>query len=269
VARGILKSQWLRLPKEKPRNTLRASSLKSWPWLRYERSWLSLSGGISTAWKRITIAKHSPEGALERSLERNRMENTIGTPKVGGTITPEYETSKKETLQQKAHEARERLTEKASEAKERVQTEGENVLRGQKNRLAEQISHYGNAVHRAADQLDEEKDAAIAYYTHQAAEQLDRAADYLRDRNWSDLKRDAEGFARRHQGLVFGGLLLAGIALARMLKASQHDDVPQGGAVPSTEPERPYGQGDWTAPQYQSPATTSPLGTNLPTSHGI
>jgi hypothetical protein len=198
------------------------------------------------------------------------MENTTGTPKVGGTVTPEYETSKKETLQEKASQARERLTEKAHETKARVQAEGEHVFHGQKNRLADQIRHYGEAVHRAADKLDEEKDATIAYYTHRAADQFDRAAEYLRDHDWSDLKRDAEGFARRHQGLVFGGLLIAGVALARMLKASQKESSQKLHST-HTEPEHEHHHttGEWNPSAYPSPASSPSLGSNVPTSHGI
>jgi hypothetical protein len=126
-------------------------------------------------------------------------------------------------FQEKADRLRARIGAQTRETTERVRSEGEHLLRDQKNRVADRIGHYGSAVHRAAHKLEDEQDAAIAYYTHRAAEQLDRAAHYLRAHDWSDLRRDAEVMARRHPEIFFGGLLLAGLALARLLKASHEE----------------------------------------------
>ena len=128
--------------------------------------------------------------------------------------------SKKEHLQEKAREAKEFVGQKARETGERVKVEGESLLRDQKGRVASRIENYGRAVHKAAHRLEEEHDDTIASYAHRAADQLDRAAGYLRERDFSGLRTDAEQFARNHQELFFGGMFVAGLALARFLKAA-------------------------------------------------
>jgi hypothetical protein len=153
------------------------------------------------------------------------MDNIPITPHFAGGTTPkEAETSTQSSLQEKAHEARERITAKARETKARVRDQGEHMMRDQKKRVADRIGQYGSAVHRAAHNLEDEEDATIAYYAHRAADQLDHAAEYLRERDWPQLRRDAEGLARRHQDLFMGGLFLGGFVLARLLKASHHED---------------------------------------------
>jgi hypothetical protein len=196
------------------------------------------------------------------------MDNLSGTPPTaGGTATKESQAGTQSSLHDKAHEAKERITAKARETKDRVQHQGEDMLREQKNRVADQISHYGSAVHRAAHNLEEEQDATIAYYTHKAADQLDHAAQYLREHDWQQLRRDAEDVARRHQDLFFSGMLLGGFALARLLKASTHDEFHRESTETSTyaEASMPYGQA--SMPYGQSTAeSNAPAYTSTPAS---
>jgi hypothetical protein len=194
------------------------------------------------------------------------MDNLSGTPPAAGTTESEHG-----SLHEKAHEAKERITAKARETKARVQHQGENLLREQKNRVADQIGHYGSAVHRAARNLEEEQDATIAFYTHKCADQLDLAAQYLREHDYQQLRRDAEALARRHQDLFFSGMLLGGFALARLLKASSHETYepePEQdmGSTHYSEAAMPYGQS--SMPYGQSTSEyTAPASTQTPASH--
>jgi NADH dehydrogenase/NADH:ubiquinone oxidoreductase subunit G len=157
--------------------------------------------------------------------ERIYIMDNITTNQYGtGASTAEADPSVRTKLHDKAQEAREQISARARETTTRVRSEGEHLLRDQKNRVADRIDHYGNAVHRAAQKLEDDQDAAIAVYAHRAAEQFERAAHYLRERDWRDLRRDAESFARRHQEVFLGGLFLGGLALARFLKASAHEE---------------------------------------------
>jgi hypothetical protein len=90
----------------------------------------------------------------------------------------------------------------------------------QKGRVADEIATFGAAAHRAADKFDEQDDHNIAGYIHAAGEQLDRIADYVRDKNLNQLLDDAGQLAQRRPELFFGGMFVAGLALARFLKAS-------------------------------------------------
>lgn len=203
------------------------------------------------------------------------MDNIKGTSPIGGGTTSSHpdasgHSSLKEKAQEtrekvtaKAQEARENLTAKARETTERVRHQGEHLAHEQKNRVADRIGHYGSAIHKAAHNLEDEQDAAIAFYTHKAADQLEHAAQYLRDHEWPQLRRDAEAIARRHQELFFGGLLVGGFVLARLLKASHpENDYPQSNvATTDYEDTAPDYEGV-TAPDYEGTSTTGYQGSS-------
>ncbi|MDQ3332768.1 MAG: hypothetical protein M3552_19320, partial [Planctomycetota bacterium] len=89
-----------------------------------------------------------------------------------------------------------------------------------------EVSVFGKALHKATDTLDENDDATLGHYAHQAGDLVDSCANYLRDANASELIRGASNFTRRHPELVLGGLFLAGVSIARFLKASdRHQDL--------------------------------------------
>jgi hypothetical protein len=103
-----------------------------------------------------------------------------------------------------------------SQAKEKATT----AIADQKNRLADQVSGIGQALHRAAETLDQSNDQAGSY-VHQAADTVDSVANWLRHKDAGDMVRGCGDFTRRHPEVVLGGLFLAGVALARFLKASE------------------------------------------------
>src|SRR5690606_28949234 len=70
------------------------------------------------------------------------------------------------------------------------------------------------------DSLREEDDQNLADYADRAAEKLSRVENYLKRQDLGQLLDDVEATARRRPELVFGGLLIAGLATARFLKAS-------------------------------------------------
>jgi hypothetical protein len=77
-------------------------------------------------------------------------------------------------------------------------------------KLARQVGHALRAV-----RLENAAEVADA-----ASEQAQEFGDYLKESDVSQLIEDAEDLTRRHQALVTTGLLVAGFALARFLKAS-------------------------------------------------
>ena len=61
-------------------------------------------------------------------------------------------------------------------------------------------------------------DRLAARYT---PDRLQHIADYVRDCDFSSLRRDAEDVARRHPLAFYGGMLVAGLLLGNLVKASR------------------------------------------------
>jgi hypothetical protein len=105
-----------------------------------------------------------------------------------------------------------------SEAKDTV---GRVVL-DQKGMAADRVGNYSSAVRESARALEQD-DPNVAHFANQAADRIEAVADYIRDSDFSRLRQDAEGVARRHPALFMGGMLLAGLVLGNMAKASGQD----------------------------------------------
>ena len=119
-------------------------------------------------------------------------------------------------------EAKTKLTQTARETAVRAKDEAERVVTEKKATAANRIGDYSSAIHDSARSL-EQKDPNIAWFTHQAADKLQSVADYMRNRDFSNLRQDAEGVARRHPAAFFGGMFVAGLILGNIVKASRRN----------------------------------------------
>lgn len=117
---------------------------------------------------------------------------------------------------QLVEDAQQAASEGAAQAKQQAAT----VLQRQKANTADHIASVGEAVEAAAKTLHEDDKGGVAEYVDGAAKQLSKASDYLRNREFTELANDVQGFARRRPELFYGGLFVAGIAMSRFLKAS-------------------------------------------------
>jgi hypothetical protein len=90
----------------------------------------------------------------------------------------------------------------------------------QRSSVADKIGNYGNAIHRSAESMEGE-DPNIGWLTHRVADRLNGVADYIRGRDLTQLKHDAEDIARRHPALFLGGLFVAGLVIGNLAKATQ------------------------------------------------
>lgn len=134
----------------------------------------------------------------------------------------------KDAARQAADEARRQAAHLASDARQAVasqasklQQKGADYVVRQKNFLVDEVSHVSAAVRQAAQKLHEEGDDRVASYVEQAASGIEGVGSYLRDRDPSALCDDFETLARRRPEIVYGGLFLAGLGIARFLKASR------------------------------------------------
>ncbi|HEU5018523.1 MAG TPA: hypothetical protein VFT69_11205 [Pseudolabrys sp.] len=97
----------------------------------------------------------------------------------------------------------------------------------QKNAGAEQIGGVARAVHSAAQQMESDY-PHTASYIHGAADRIQRASSSLRERSVDDLIGAFSRFAREQPVTVFGGALIASLALTRFVKSSSERSYPAG-----------------------------------------
>lgn len=132
----------------------------------------------------------------------------------------EMKISAAQTTREAANKVKSAATTTVSRAKE----EAERMAQEKKEQAAAQIGSYSSAIHESAKAF-EEKDPNIAWFTHKAADRLQGVADYMRNRDFAALRRDAEDVARRHPAGFFGGMFVAGLVIGNLVKASQRRAV--------------------------------------------
>jgi len=97
------------------------------------------------------------------------------------------------------------------------------LIAEQKNRFAGRLSGLAGALREAGEKLDQQDENSLGHFALSAAGKIDQLSSYLRDRQLSGFVRDAETYARRRPEVFLGGSFVAGLLLARFLKASnQH-----------------------------------------------
>jgi hypothetical protein len=122
-------------------------------------------------------------------------------------------------------ELAEDVREKIRETAEWARREGAKAGRSQMQQLAVQAHGFANALDGAAERLAGEGHETAARYAREARNRLNDAANYVRERNFSQLYRELESLARRRLDLVLGGLFLAGLAAARFMKARRPEEL--------------------------------------------
>jgi hypothetical protein len=110
-------------------------------------------------------------------------------------------------------------SERAAQAAQKAREFAASVVQQQKQRAASGLGQFSSAIRDTAGRLQDEKDATLAGYAEAAADHLDRAAGYVQASDPSTMLTDAQRFARRRPEIVVGGMFIAGVALARFLKA--------------------------------------------------
>ena len=94
-------------------------------------------------------------------------------------------------------------------------------LSTQKNRATDGIGTVAQAVRQTSQQLRTQQHDTIANYIDQAANQLEQFSTRLRDKDISELMRDAQQFARRQPAVFIGSAFAIGLLGARFLKSSR------------------------------------------------
>jgi hypothetical protein len=105
-----------------------------------------------------------------------------------------------------------------------IKEEAERLFDEQKGKAASKVTRYGKVIQQAAHALRAVKAEGLAEFVDEAAGNVEGITDYLEERNLAQVLQDAGEVARRHPGMVLGGMFVTGFALARFLKASDSNE---------------------------------------------
>ena len=139
---------------------------------------------------------------------------SIASTQVNQTVTQ---------VRSEADRAKQLAQAKIDEAKQRTKSAAQRVVENKKSQLSGQLGLVTEALSRTSQKLHEDQHDSIAQYTDLAANKLEAFRHTIESKDINELIDDAQSFARRQPGLVFGGMFLAGLAAMRFMKASSHD----------------------------------------------
>jgi hypothetical protein len=132
--------------------------------------------------------------------------------------------------QQATEQAREKAGEVADQAREKAQNlsgQAADQVRTQVDQRSteagERITATADDIRSVSESLREQGKDGPAKMADQLAERAERAGGYLRDADANQLLGDIEDFGRRQPWAVLAGAAVAGVAAARLLKASSRN----------------------------------------------
>jgi F0F1-type ATP synthase membrane subunit b/b' len=170
------------------------------------------AGGPSTA----TGCTHDPAPDAGDAVRRARE----STDQVGDDLRQAADRVK-DTATATAQEVADRVKERAKQTGDKIKEQSRSFLNEQKTRVGAEIRMYSETARRAAEQLKGESDTNLAQYVSTAADRLDQLGSRIQERDLGELVDDVEDIARRRPEVFYGGLFVAGMAVARFLKASK------------------------------------------------
>lgn len=131
----------------------------------------------------------------------------------------ESDTSQGDDGQGTAEQVKEKAQGLSSKISDRATTEVDQRT----SDLGERVSSVASDLREVGGKLEGQENGQAARVANSAADQAERVAGYLGDADGQQLLRDIEDLGRRQPWLVLAGGVAAGIAAARLLKASSTD----------------------------------------------
>jgi gas vesicle protein len=163
----------------------------------------------------------------------------------------------KDQVKSLASDAKDQAKDVANQARDHVQQ----LVGQQKDQAADRLGSLAEALREAGRKLNEGQQAGdFGQYADRAAGQVERLSKYLKENDLSGFVRDTENFARRRPEVFLGGTLIAGLMLARFLKASTPDQGRSSGydgGLRTGYPQSARGTSQGLSSQGQSPSRPS------------
>jgi hypothetical protein len=120
----------------------------------------------------------------------------------------------------KVEDAASAAQEKASELREQSSARFREQFDQRSTQAGSQMRSLADALRRSGKELGNEGNENTSQLTTRAAERIERVGSYLEEKSGDDLMREIETFARRRPWMLAGIGMLAGVAAARLMKAS-------------------------------------------------
>lgn len=152
-----------------------------------------------------TVDKPSPAQEAGRSLKSATEEQLQGA---------------KSALRETGADLSDKAGELAGDAKEAVVRKAEDVKQG----LSGGLQALGGAMRAAGDHLSEKGQPGSSRLLDEAASGVERFAQSLENRSLGEILEELRDLGRNNAGGLFAGSLLAGLALGRVLKATDGGD---------------------------------------------
>jgi vacuolar-type H+-ATPase subunit H len=125
--------------------------------------------------------------------------------------------------QEKVSDATSQAQEKASQVADQAREQARTQIDERSTQAGERVTGTADDLRAVSTELRNQGKEGPANIADQVADRMERAGSYLRDNGPDTLLHDAEDFGRRRPWAVLAGGLIAGIAAARVLKASSRD----------------------------------------------
>jgi hypothetical protein len=152
-------------------------------------------------------------------------------------LDPERELPPHKSLAEEAKDLAQEAKQEAKEVAGKARNQVQQLVGQQKDQVADRLHSLAEALREAGHKLNEGQQAGdFGQYADRAAQQVERVSTYLHENDLRGFVRDTEKFARRRPEVFLGGTLVAGLMLARFLKASS----------PSQGSRSGYDGGAWT-----------------------
>jgi len=156
----------------------------------------------------------------QNSSKRGAGDNFADAKEQARATVEEAKAAARETIAQareQAGAAGEAVQRQAGRIGDQMREAAESLLHEQKDRMAEAVHGFAEALRRAADSLEHEDKAMAARYADQAADRIDRFSTTMRERDLGEMMANAEAFARRRPSLFIAGAVAAGFVVGRLL----------------------------------------------------
>jgi ElaB/YqjD/DUF883 family membrane-anchored ribosome-binding protein len=125
----------------------------------------------------------------------------------------------KEKAGEAAEQAREQVQGLAGQSRDRARSEVDR----RSTEAGDRVSETAGDLRSVSEELRNQGKDGPAKIADQAAERFDRAGSYLRENDADQFLRDVEDFGRKRPWAVLAGAAVAGLAAARVLKASSDE----------------------------------------------